>query len=859
MLLAAGIAFAVPALRVKVLGFLGGESFFDGRPYSAWRDDLQGEDSAAALDRLKRGGVDAIPMLMELARAGNDELKIKSTGLLVELGDKAVPALAKSLSQPDDKATSLHVLGKIGRKARGAAYPLVRFFNDSKDKTEKLAVLSILASMGPAAHEALPDLVRVLKSEDNELKQSAMLVVGAIGPEAKSAIPLLIASLDEGALRPAAGSALAKIGPQSVGPLVEVVRSQSKPAEVRAEAVRALAQLGQDAAGATPKLIACLKETHADLNVEACRALAAIGPAARKAVPDLIPLLPAKDKLSAAAMDALAKIGPDAKPAVPALVSAYGPQAPIQAIGPVAIPDLIAMLALPKESAAAAHFLKEFKGHALEALLQALKHDDAAIRAPAAALLRPKDFAFSANDLRKVMPQMRELLKDKDKKVVAAARETLRSHGKDARPELDALLSGKEDELRIEGARLLAALGPEARPSARLLLSALKEEEPVPALQLEVVRALAAAGIHPKEAVPVLLDALKKNGKALDCIAHVGMHGVEAKATTPLLCEYAAGNDPAVRAAAVLALGRIGLTKEQSLPIALKSLKDASPEVRLAAVQAIGIQRPAQSVAAPDLTACLQDDSPAVRHAAVASLGRIGPDSKLAVPELMRLAKENESKSLRGACIVALGQIGPDARAASAWLQGLLDADEEPERILVIEALGQMQARAAVPVLTKLLAKDRQGIAAALALWRIDQSPTALTLLQEGLKQPELCEDCLRALGHIGKPAQAAEPALLSILASDPKHRALAAEVLGKTRTNARAIVPALVAAMRVQDAQVRIACAGALAHFDEAAAAAVPSLLQFLEDTESPALRQAAAAALLLIDPEAAAAAGIL
>ncbi|MCI0639922.1 MAG: HEAT repeat domain-containing protein [Gemmataceae bacterium] len=859
LLLAAGIAFAVPALRVKVLGFLGGESFFDGRPYSAWRDDLKGEDSSAALDQLKRGGVDAIPMLLELARAGDDDLYAKSTALLVELGDKAAPALAKSLGQPDDKVTSLHVLGKIGRKAKGAAYPLVRFFNDSKDKAEKLAVLSILASMGPAAHEAMPDLTRVLKDGDTELKRSAVLVLGAIGPEAKSAIPLLIASLDESALRPAAGGALAKIGPESAAPLIEVVRTVAKPAEVRAEAVRTLAHLGQDAAAATPELIACLKETRADLNLEACRALAAIGPAARKAVPDLIPLLPAKDKVSAAAMDALANIGPDAKPAVPALVSVYGEKAPIQAIGPVAIPNLVEMLAMPKESAAAAHFLKQFKGLALEPLLEALQHDDAAIRAPAATLLRPKDFALSANDLRKVLPQLRELLKDMDKQVVAAARETLRSHGKNARPEFDALLSAKEDEMRIEGARLLATLGPEARPSARLLLTALREENPVPAVQLEAVHALAAAGMHPKEAVPVLLDALKKNGQALDCITHLGMHGAEAKAATPLLCESAAGNDPALRAAAVSALGRIGLTKELSLPIALKCLKDPSPEVRLAAARAIAMQRPAQSLAAANLTACLKDDSEAVRLAAVVGLGMIGPDSKPALGDLLRMAKETQSMELRGACIVALGQMGPNARAAASWLQSLLEMGDEPHGVQIIDALGRMQAVETAPALGKLLNKDRLGVAAALALWRMERAPKALTFLQEGLKQPELCEGCLRALAHIGKPAQAAEPALLSILESDPKHRVLAAEALGKTYTNARAIVPKLVAALRIQDVQVRIACAAALAKFDEAAAPAVPSLLQFLDDPESPALRQAAAAALLLIDPEAAAAAGIL
>jgi HEAT repeat protein len=103
-------------------------------------------------------------------------------------------------------------------------------------------------------------------------------------------------------------------------------------------------------------------------------------------------------------------------------------------------------------------------------------------------------------------------------------------------------------------------------------------------------------------------------------------------------------------------------------------------------------------------------------------------------------------------------------------------------------------------------------------------------------------------------------PALIEILArdTDQGNRALAAEALGRIGVNARPAVKALVAALSVRHHGVRIHAARALGQFEDEAAAAVPRLLDLLNDPQSPQVREAAAEALALIDADAAAGAGL-
>src|SRR5215471_4901474 len=69
---AAGVVFEPTGV---VLGRLRGETFYRGRPVSSWRRALKDPDPkahVAAVDALKGGGAEAVPVLVELLQGGKD-------------------------------------------------------------------------------------------------------------------------------------------------------------------------------------------------------------------------------------------------------------------------------------------------------------------------------------------------------------------------------------------------------------------------------------------------------------------------------------------------------------------------------------------------------------------------------------------------------------------------------------------------------------------------------------------------------------------------------------------------------------------------------------------------------------------
>src|SRR6266446_4412893 len=112
-----------------------------------------------------------------------------------------------------------------------------------------------------------------------------------------------------------------RAAPKTPDPAVQALITQlkSRDAQVRLEAVKALARKRDDAKAAVPALADALLDREELIRVEAALALANFGPAARPAIPALIRALRGKNVF---AVYALKRIGPDAREAVPALIEA---------------------------------------------------------------------------------------------------------------------------------------------------------------------------------------------------------------------------------------------------------------------------------------------------------------------------------------------------------------------------------------------------------------------------------------------------------------------------------------------------------------------------------------------------------
>jgi serine/threonine protein kinase len=154
----------------------------------------------------------------------------------------------------------------------------------------KSQAINALADFGQEAKNAIPDLIKLLKSQDDQISSNAW-------------------------------NALVKIGSESVIPLTELL--EDKRVGIRRKAVSALEQLGTDASAATSHLILALEDSdpEGDVRWYATIAIGKIGLPAKEAIPSLIKRLrDEKSGIRAYASWALGKMGLEAKDAIPVLL-----------------------------------------------------------------------------------------------------------------------------------------------------------------------------------------------------------------------------------------------------------------------------------------------------------------------------------------------------------------------------------------------------------------------------------------------------------------------------------------------------------------------------------------------------------
>src|SRR2546430_6564555 len=151
-----------------------------------------------------------------------------------------------------------------------------------------------------------------------------------------------------------------------------------------------------------------------------------------------------------------------------------------------------------------------------------------------------------------------------------------------------------------------------------------------------------------------------------------------------------------------------GPAPEQVLPRLLAVLRDPNPEQRRTAAQSLG--KIARKEAVPALVEALRDPDAGVRRNAAWALGMIGEPAM--GPDRSPLASLlfDPDPGVREAAAMALGLTGD----TQAGLELVLERMREPgtpsdSKRLAVAALGGMEARMAVPFLTKLLSdRDAQ-------------------------------------------------------------------------------------------------------------------------------------------------------
>jgi len=200
------------------------------------------------------------------------------------------------------------------------------------------------------------------------------------------------------------------------------------------------------------------------------------------------------------------------------------------------------------------------------------------------------------------------------------------------------------------------------------------------------------------------------------------------------------------------------------------------------------------------LREALRSNKKPARLAAARSLGNIGRDSRPAIsalagpaiPDLIDAALHDPDREVRMYAIVAIGQIGPVAGDGVGPFIGLLEHEEDSQIVLVtLDALGLIgpRARPALPLLGAIIRNPNHYARsfAARAMCRIAPEGRA----EASVLVPTLIDQCAKS--------------------NDSRSRAWAAEVLAAIGPAAGDAVPALQAAARDKDQDVRQAASQAL------------------------------------------------
>lgn len=273
-----GLMLAIPACRWRLIGLLRWESFYDGRPTSYWRAQIQAlhrdPSREVRVYRALRSSILGKPM--RLLGIGEPVPIPPLYRTPVERDPEAVPVLAELLGDAD-ATVRLYAVGNLAWMRRGAeaAVPaLVRLFGQEHDPEARALSARALGAIGPGAAAATPALRAALTDVDLLIRVSAARALWQIDRQAAPILPVLYEALaSESWSRELARDVLADMGPGAEpgvpAPVVAALRSRDPDLwnrflpEVRA---------------AVPVLVAKLKDRDQLVRARAIALLGNLGP-----------------------------------------------------------------------------------------------------------------------------------------------------------------------------------------------------------------------------------------------------------------------------------------------------------------------------------------------------------------------------------------------------------------------------------------------------------------------------------------------------------------------------------------------------------------------------------------------------
>jgi len=268
-----------------------------------------------AIKEIHPGPQAMIPILTKMLQDSDPTLTGRVLNAIADAGPEAVPGLKAALKDEKARYWALVILRDIGPAAKDAMPEIVETLNDKRPEIRREAVLT-LGAMGETAKSAAPELVKLLKDDNTDV--AATFVLGELGEIPKDAEDTIKANAksDNVLLSTTSLWALCRVHPDDKDCRREtteklIARLKDKDGFVRAAAARALASLPPAPEITAPIWEKAMKDADETTIRHALDALAALGP---QAVPRLIEGLK-YEKFRPEIIYTLGRIGPDAAPA----------------------------------------------------------------------------------------------------------------------------------------------------------------------------------------------------------------------------------------------------------------------------------------------------------------------------------------------------------------------------------------------------------------------------------------------------------------------------------------------------------------------------------------------------------------
>ena len=581
------------------------------------------------------------------------------------VSDECAIANIKQYVAQIEKTYSSELASKL-KKCAAVAVPWLIEQTEVDNADTQVTAISLLAMIGTPASSAIPRLIELLQSSQNEdlrILAAGTLPKVASSENLKSIISILTSTLKDKNQDVRFRSAVA---------LVDLQKNDNN-LSISGDTANALRKvIDKDV---VPNLIEAFQD-YEDSFV-ATDALVQIG----RAIPALIHALQDNNvyvRFSAA--EALGRVGKDAKDAIPYLIFALKDKNEF-----VRYAAAVAFARIDKDK------------DAVPTLIYALKDKEVWVRIYAAEAL-----SEIGKDAKDAVPALIFALKDKDYSVRIYAAGALSEIGKDAKNAVPALifaLKDKDYSVRTYAAKALGQIGKDAKDAVPVLISALKDSNY--GVRTYAAEALGEIGKDAKVAIPVLISALKdKNSVDLPSFAKA-LRKI-GKDPIPDLIVALKDEDKLFRYAASEALGAIGKDAKDALPALISALKDKEVLVQQSAAKALG---KIGKDAIPALIFVLKYEDNPLRLEAAEALIEIGKDGKLDELYPLIFLLKHRDRYIREVAALALSRINKDTETTQEIITILdtilRDSQGGETAIAAIEALENINSPEANLILTK--------------------------------------------------------------------------------------------------------------------------------------------------------------